>query len=1043
MREIHPSEVISGLSVSEDEDATNDLDIVMDAGVYYVNAIEKHSLESAIYSRTTPMIKHYLTSGAWDSATSTEIDTANYNDGTNLVDLGVGKWLKSAFLYENDKIQWIYPTEYHDTEAQALLASLPTTPPGLAISPKVTALVYRTDDTDFTNATWQDVRGINGSVTFAGVTDHGSLSGLTDDDHTIYLLADGTRNLAGNWNLGGYNLTNGGALTVTSLTDGTLTMTGGDITGATNTNWDLAYAHISESGASHTYINQSVVSTATPTFAQLILSNAPTSATHATPKSYVDGLIQGLDWQESILDRYDPTGGLPGAPSTGDRYIATATANDWTDKYIYEYNGASWDETIPNEGYSVRVEDEDIQYTFNGTAWVKFSTTVAHNELSGLQGGTASEYYHLTNTEHGYISGANSQSLLTTASPTFNALSATSFGGITSANLVDKTATEAISGTWNFDTDSGNHPLYISRVGGTAQTLKIIVGDQHLTETYTQDVDENTAHYWTRDLAITDWVSGDREHQFKINGTEVMMINPSGIDVTGNITVSGTVDGIDIATDVAANTAKVTESTTATAPLVKTTYDISIPVATSGADGYLSSANWSTFNNKAEANQTMYIGTTGVAINRGSAALTLAGLTLTTPDIGTPSAGILTNCTFPTLNQNTTGSAATLTTARTIGGVNFDGSANIVPTTIVVADESVDTTTYIGYFTGATGNLLPKTGTNLTFNSATGILTSTGFAGALTGNVTGNVSGTSGSTTGNALTATTLQTARNINGVSFNGSANITVTADANTLSNTILKSTVVTSSLTSVGTIGTGVWQGTAIADGYIPNNITIDLASTATALAANGANCSAGSYPLGVNASGAVESCTDATTEINAVANALGGTNLTCSAQSCNVDDAFLKNNASDTMDAGDNTTLTILSNDAGESVIQLYGAAQGTGRLYVGQTVSYGGGFLYNGDGTPAFAGSAANDSVSFYRTSAGTHYPVFHYLHGDSTVHFADDIRLIGNAIQSSGSTDAITLSGANATVVGDLTIGDDILSVDCITFDSGGSICSNP
>ena len=37
--------------------------------------------------------------------------------------------------------------------------------------------------------------------------------------------------------------------------------------------------------------------------------------------------------------------------------------------------------------------------------------------------------------------------------------------------------------------------------------------------------------------------------------------------------------------------------------------------------------------------------------------------------------------TVGTLNQNTTGSAATLTTARTIGGVSFDGSANIVPTT--------------------------------------------------------------------------------------------------------------------------------------------------------------------------------------------------------------------------------------------------------------------------------------------------------------------------------------------------------------------------
>lgn len=38
---------------------------------------------------------------------------------------------------------------------------------------------------------------------------------------------------------------------------------------------------------------------------------------------------------------------------------------------------------------------------------------------------------------------------------------------------------------------------------------------------------------------------------------------------------------------------------------------------------------------------------------------------------------------------------------------------------------------------------------------------------------------------------------------------------------------------------------------------------AATATALAANGANCSAGSFPLGVDASGAAESCTDAATQ------------------------------------------------------------------------------------------------------------------------------------------------------------------------------------
>jgi hypothetical protein len=44
--------------------------------------------------------------------------------------------------------------------------------------------------------------------------------------------------------------------------------------------------------------------------------------------------------------------------------------------------------------------------------------------------------------------------------------------------------------------------------------------------------------------------------------------------------------------------------------------------------------------------------------------------------------------TVGTLNQDTTGSAATLTTARTIGGVSFDGSANITPTTFTTASFS-------------------------------------------------------------------------------------------------------------------------------------------------------------------------------------------------------------------------------------------------------------------------------------------------------------------------------------------------------------------
>lgn len=57
---------------------------------------------------------------------------------------------------------------------------------------------------------------------------------------------------------------------------------------------------------------------------------------------------------------------------------------------------------------------------------------------------------------------------------------------------------------------------------------------------------------------------------------------------------------------------------------------------------------------------------------------TLTSPILTTPILGTPTSGNLVNCSFPTLNQNTSGSAGSLTTARTINGTSFDGTANIL-----------------------------------------------------------------------------------------------------------------------------------------------------------------------------------------------------------------------------------------------------------------------------------------------------------------------------------------------------------------------------
>jgi len=163
-------------------------------------------------------------------------------------------------------------------------------------------------------------------------------------------------------------------------------------------------------------------------------------------------------------------------------------------------------------------------------------------------------------------------------------------------------------------------------------------------------------------------------------------------------------------------------------------------------------------------------------------------------------------------------SAVTSTEIGYLDGVSssiqsqLDGKASstYVPTAITVADESSDTTCFPLFTTAATGDLGPKTASGLTFNSSTDVLSGT-FSGNITGNVTGNVSGTSGSTTGNAATATALETARNIGGVSFDGTGNIDLPG-VNTAGNQNTSGTAAGLSATlSVGSGGTGATSLTA----------------------------------------------------------------------------------------------------------------------------------------------------------------------------------------------------------------------------------------
>lgn len=136
-------------------------------------------------------------------------------------------------------------------------------------------------------------------------------------------------------------------------------------------------------------------------FTATVAGVSPEDPEDLATKGYVDSITAEWDFLDAAISLYDPTAGLPMGPSTGDRYVSTATANGWTINNVYEYNGSTWDATVPTTGQCIPVGSGTTAtvYIFTGSTWKALggNTTAPLNELimgtgSGYTSSSALKY---------------------------------------------------------------------------------------------------------------------------------------------------------------------------------------------------------------------------------------------------------------------------------------------------------------------------------------------------------------------------------------------------------------------------------------------------------------------------------------------------------------------------------------------------------------------------------------------------------------------------------------------------------------------------
>lgn len=151
-------------------------------------------------------------SGFTKVADQSQWPNTQYNTGGGLSDMTNNRWGNNWFYLETDNsLVMLYPQAQYVTEGQAEEEAPPSAVPD-RVSEHAMLIGRMIFQKSASTATVQSVF----ATVFAasGVVDHGNLDGLSDDDHTQYLLVAGSRPLSGDWDNIGRRIRNTGTIEV-------------------------------------------------------------------------------------------------------------------------------------------------------------------------------------------------------------------------------------------------------------------------------------------------------------------------------------------------------------------------------------------------------------------------------------------------------------------------------------------------------------------------------------------------------------------------------------------------------------------------------------------------------------------------------------------------------------------------------------------------------------------------------------------------------------------------------------------------------------